>query len=424
MATAQTTQTPITPRAHQGPRPLALHIATMTAFSMSSIAALPNLKNASSFWSDACREKAGALADAVAAAGERDFIAAVERECRERHHLFAEGVRRYRAFERPYREPQYSIAWQAGTTVLRDYGAAGSEAPAVMIVPSLVNRADVLDLGCGRSFTEALSARGFRPLLVDWDAPGPAERPFDLTDYITKRLEPALAAAIDINGGRPVAVAGYCMGGDLALALAARQPSRIAGLALLATPWDFHAGDKLQTDMLAASLPALEFAIDTLGELPVDVLQAMFTGLDPWMTPAKFIRFAKLDRTSPAAHLFVALEDWLNDGVPLVGGVARECLRGWYVDNTTAEEKWEIAGEPVRPGNIGVPTIAFVPGNDHIVPPASAGALAEAIPGCDARSVSAGHIGMVTGSRANELLIEPLSAWLRNVSSTRAGGTT
>ena len=33
------------------------------------------------------------------------------------------------------------------------------------------------------------------------------------------------------------------------------------------------------------------------------------------------------------ARDFVALEDWLNDGVPLALPVARECLGGWYGDN-------------------------------------------------------------------------------------------
>ena len=370
------------------------------------------MRNASGFWSDACRRKATALADAASVVDERELVAAIEHECRHRHHLFAEGVRRYRTFERPHREPRYGITWQAGTTILRDYGTEGSTNPVVLLIPSLVNRADVLDLGCGRSFTDALSARGFRPLLVDWDAPGTEEHGFDLSDYITKRLEPILEEAVRLNGSRPVIVAGYCMGGNLALALASRMPQQTAGLALLATPWDFHACDRLQIDMLAASLPALEFTIDTLGELPVDTLQAMFAGLDPWMTPAKFMRFARLETTSPAAQLFVALEDWLNDGVPLAGKVARECLRGWYVDNATAEGTWMIAGDAVRPERLDLPTIAFVPGHDHIVPPASAQALAQAIPHCETRVVSAGHIGMVTGSQANQLLIEPLSDWL------------
>jgi len=377
------------------------------------------LRNASGFWKNDCQKRATELARQLDGVDNLDFVRAVERESRAQHHRFAQGVRRYQAFERPYREPAYTIAWQAGTTMLRDYAGAKPDAPVILIVPSLVNRCDVLDLDCGRSFVSGLREQGLHPLLVDWDAPGEEEHGFDLTDYIVKRLEPALDAACAINDGKPVFLAGYCMGGDLALALALRRQSDIMGLALLATPWDFHAGDMAQIAMLDASMQALEQTLEAVGDMPVDLLQSMFAGLDPWLTPKKFMRFGELDQTSFEAHLFVALEDWLNDGVPLVSKVALECLKNWYVENSTANGQWRIDGTVVDPGAFSRPTIAFIPGRDHIVPPASARALADAIPGCDARTVPAGHIGMVTGSRATDVLIEPLARWIHDQTSSR-----
>lgn len=340
------------------------------------------------------------------------FTASVEYALRQRLHLFAHGVSRYQSFHRPCRKPDYAVAWQAGAACLRDYGAKNDNAPAVLIVPSLVNRCDILDLGCDRSFVEALRRDGFRPLLVDWGHPGAQEREYDLGDYILERLAPALDVAVQLNRSKPVLVAGYCMGGCLALALAQRRQTDVLGLALLATPWDFHVGDRRQVDLLEASLPLLEQTIHTLNELPVDLIQALFTGLDPWLTAKKFIRFAGLDPTDTDAHLFVALEDWLNDGVPLVSWVALACLRGWYVDNETAKGCWVVDGDAVRPEAVGCPTIAFIPARDHIVPPDSARALANAIPGCDTRIVPAGHIGMVAGSRAREILTAPLVGWM------------
>ena len=128
---------------------------------------------------------------------------------------------------------------------------------------------------------------------------------------------------------------GYCMGGLLALAAALRRPDRVAALGLLATPWDFHASpeDAARSRSAAALLPALEPLMQATGTLPVDVIQALFAGLDPWGIPRKFRAFARLDPASPRAELFVALEDWLNDGVPLAAPVARETLGGWYGAN-------------------------------------------------------------------------------------------
>src|SRR5690606_18043542 len=139
-------------------------------------------------------------------------------------------------------------AWRAGTTRLLDYGASapdgagparGSGLP-LLVVPSLINRGYVLDLSARARLMRWLAARGFRPFLVDWGAPGAAERQFDLTAYVVARLEPALEAVLATSGRQP-ALIGYCMGGLLALALAQRRAPDIAGLACLATPWDFHA---------------------------------------------------------------------------------------------------------------------------------------------------------------------------------------
>jgi len=282
----------------------------------------------------------------------------------------------------------------------------------VLVVPSLINRGYILDLTEERSFMRHLAAEGFRPFLVEWDAPGEDERQFDLSDYICGRLESALDEVCRETGRAP-AVVGYCMGGNLALALATRKPVQVSALALLATPWDFHAGMTGPVHMLKAMAPGLTAMIHQLGELPVDVLQAMFASLDPYLTPNKFRRFASLDPDSDTARDFVALEDWLNDGVPLVGAVANECLLGWYVGNTPATGNWEVGGRPVVGRDVRSPTLVVIPKQDHIVPPGSAIALADDIPGAERMTLAAGHIGMMAGGRAETMLYRPLTKWLR-----------
>ena len=64
--------------------------------------------------------------------------------------------------------------------------------------------------------------------------------------------------------------------------------------------------------------------LQATGTLPVDMLQTLFAALDPDGIAQKFRHFSTLDPNSDAATRFVALEDWLNDGVPLAAPVARE----------------------------------------------------------------------------------------------------
>ena len=111
---------------------------------------------------------------------------------------------------------------------------------------------------------------------------------------------------------------GYCLGGLLAAGLAASRQRDLAGLALLAMPWDFHAGDGGAPPPIAAT-PQLTAAIAALGCAPVDMLQGFFASLDPLAVIAKYARFADLPPEHPKARAFVAVEDWLNDGVPLAG---------------------------------------------------------------------------------------------------------
>jgi poly(3-hydroxyalkanoate) synthetase len=152
------------------------------------------------------------------------------------------------------------------------------------------------------------------------------------------------------------------------------------------------------------------------GTLPVDVIQALFAGLDPWGIPQKFRAFARLDPASSRAALFVALEDWLNDGVPLAAPVARETLGGWYGANTPARLAWRIAGAVMDPAALAVPAFLAIPHRDRIVPPASARALAARLPpGAMLHEAAAGHIGMVAGTGAEAALWRPLLSWLRGL---------
>jgi polyhydroxyalkanoate synthase len=393
-----------------GPRPLALHLATAAMSSSLWRAALPTSKNALLPWSPALRAGAEKLRRDLGGHDPEAVGRAVERELRRRFDAFLVGLESYRAhpYARGLADPP--AAWSEGTTRLLDYGGTGA-APAVLIVPSLVNRAYVLDLAPGASLVRSLAASGLRPLLVDWGAPGAAERRFTLTDYVAGRLARAIDAALALAGG-PVALVGYCMGGNLALALAAHRPGGIGALALLATPWDFHAATGGPPPLLACLRGWLEGLIDALGVLPVDALQALFFSLDPMQGWAKFRRFATLDPGSDDALRFVALEDWANDGVPLAGAVARECLSGWYLGNAPARKEWRIAGRPVDPAAIAIPTLAVLTARDRIVPNAAAAALADAIPHAERLTPASGHVGMVVGRRAEAELWRPLADWL------------
>jgi polyhydroxyalkanoate synthase subunit PhaC len=319
------------------------------------------------------------------------------------------GIAAYRAdpYIREMRDPP--VLWEEQETRLLDYGGSG---PSVLFVPSLINRAYILDLMEGASALRWLSEQGLHPYLLDWGWPGEVERNFTLTDYIAGRLERALSV---IPG--PVVLTGYCMGGLLALAAAlrARGTDKIRGLALLATPWDFHADDPAAARRVAEALPFLEPVLQFTGSLPIDALNTLFAMVDPFGVGNKYRDYAAQDKTSARARRFVAMEDWLADGVPLAAPVARETLGGWYGANTTACGNWRVAGLAIDPTTLTTPVFCAIPARDRLVPAASARALAEKFQNVSIIEPTAGHIGMVAGTHAQTSLWQPFAAWVHGL---------
>ena len=359
-----------------------------------------------------------ALAPGLEKADEAALANALTIEGHRRLGRFLDGVLTYRRHPNARSGSERPVLWREGTTLLRDYRRGNDEsAPRLLVVPSLVNRYYILDLEPESSFLGDLAARGYAPFVVDWDAPGAQEQRFDLTRYIAGRLEGALDAVKREPGG-PIIVVGYCMGGNLALALALRRQKDVAALACLATPWDFHADGEIQAQLIGAIGRHMDPLFQALGEMPVDVLQSFFASLDPFSILAKFRRFADMPAEGDHARKFVALEDWLNDGVGLAAPVARECLTQWYGENSTGRGNWHIAGEPVRPEKLRLPALAMVPSADRIVPPKSALALAERLPHCEAMTPAAGHIGMMVGGSARAKVWDPLDHWLRRIAAS------
>jgi polyhydroxyalkanoate synthase len=389
---------------------------------LSSRAALPIFLKQLLPWKPELKDQAESLLAELEAYHPDDVAQALDRVAFDRHAGFHDGVRAYQ--RHPYRRPRdqdrkdLPVIWEEGSTRVYDYAPTAGNKSAesgevVLLVPSLVNRGYILDLNEKRSFARYLAKCGYRPLLVEWGYPGMEEANFGLDDYVAGRLVTILQDVADINGG-PVPVVGYCMGGVLALAATLLDPAQVSKLVLLATPWDFMAAGPTQSRIAAAFAPSLPQMLAIHDTLPVDVLQSLFASLDPFMMGEKFRRFQAMAMDSPKARDFVALEDWLNDGVPLPRRVAVDCLIGWYVENRPAKGLWQIDGIDITPADLSCPVLAVIPENDRIVPPESAQALFETCPE-DIRTElhpSAGHIGMMVGSRAEKSTWKPVVDWL------------
>jgi polyhydroxyalkanoate synthase subunit PhaC len=398
------------------PSPLIFHLGVAIGTYGQALLAAPRADSASFPWAPGLHERAASLG------GDLDRIE-IAREIAARLTDILDGLERWQThpYRRSIEDPP--AVWSAGCSRLLDYGrapeATDPQGPPVLVVPSLINRAYVLDLAPGRSILRWLAAQGLRPLLLDWGRPGAAERGFGMDEYGSLRLLPALEKAREI-AGTPVSVLGYCMGGTMAAGLAARAPEGIASLATIGAPWDFSstAGNSgairaaIRAEGPERTQALLAGLAEAFGFVPVPLFQLLFALVNPMQAALKFRRMARLDPDGPAARLFVAVEDWLADGVPMPLAAADDLLIGWHIRNDTARGAWRFLGGPVDPRRIALPTLCFCGSADTIAPPPLARSLARAIPGAAAAAPQLGHVGMVIGGSARGAVWRPLAEFL------------
>ena len=324
------------------------------------------------------------------------------------------GIRLYQNHEyQPEKLPIEKI-WAQGTASLNaipGYGA-GRDRPAIVLVPSLINKANILDLMAERSLMRFMAAQKITPYLLDWgniiDDPGQQ----DMEGIITERLIPALRFAAEREGGAVHAL-GYCMGGTLLMGAAVSAPEVLASIVMLAAPWDFHGGAQALLNRVKFWAPSAFPLIEEKGLLPVDWIQVVFASLDPFMAANKFAGFSDMQQDSDRAKLFVAVEDWLNDGIDLPSRVAQHCIKEWFFENRPGRGEWVIGNRTVAPETIGCPALIVASERDRLVEFDTAAALHRSMKNTTLLKPDCGHIGMIAGGQSQEKVWAPIAAWLQ-----------
>ncbi len=385
---------------------LPLHLMMLTGW-LNSLSAWQCAKNALPHWNQPLQQKSPKLDPEL-------FGKALQKEVESHAAEVLAGVKRY--FSTPYTRniKEAPAIWHKGAAKLLDYGVTSSttrDGTVVLFVPSLINRYYILDLEEERSMLRFLAAQGHYPLVLDWGVPAEEEKNNNCEDYILKILIPAIQYLSKKTGGK-IALAGYCMGGVFALAAAQLASKHVSALALLATPWDFHCDNFKPLILDEAYREKISEILATRATVPAEIIQALFYMTDPWVFEQKFKRFAKLDEDGRAARDFVALEHWVNDGVPMTSRTAHDCLIGWAQENQLATGKWQLGGKTIDPKGIRMPTFISMPKNDHVVPYDCALPLARAIRQAEVINPSAGHVSMIVGHNAKRELWQPLDKWL------------
>jgi polyhydroxyalkanoate synthase len=303
------------------------------------------------------------------------------------------GLRTYETAERTPALPPKPEAARVNGACLRDHGGEG---PPLVLIPSLINPPNILDLDSETSLAAAIVGMGRRTLLLDW---GKASERSDLSvaGHVEQLLQPLLRSI-----GEPASLVGYCLGGTMAIAAA--NLVECERVVTLAAPWNFALYPETSRNALRDMWLHSKAAARDLGALPMEVLQAAFWSLDPERTVRKFAQFAALDPDGAEARRFIQLEDWANEGEPLPYVAARELIEDLFGRDLAGTGQWQVGGKAMT-DDLTVPVLHLTADHDRIAP-ASTAAAGERI------GIASGHVGMIVGS-ARARLHEQLQEFLQ-----------
>ncbi len=278
---------------------------------------------------------------------------------------------------------------------VRYYAPVGPRvATPAVLVPSLINKAYILDLEPGRSLVEALTAAGHPTYLVDWGVPEEEDGDEDVAYVLLDLLHRSIERICRHAASRQANLLGYCMGGTLAAMYAALRPERVARLLCLAAPIRFADGGRFRDLVSALDVDA---AMQD-GLVPVSAMKPAFQLLDPVGNVTKYLGIEAAAKKPESLRRAMARERWLEENVPISAAFAREFVKYGYQEDRLVAGTWEIRGQRVDLTSIRCPTLVATCEGDFITPAAAASPLAEMVPGAREVRLPTGHIGVVVGA--------------------------
>ena len=285
--------------------------------------------------------------------------------------------------------------------------------PPVLVVYSLICRSYVLDLSPDNTFVGQLLEAGHDVFLIDWGVPDERDADNRLETYVDYYLPQAVRALLAEAGSDGLTLLGYCLGGDLALLLAARHPELpVRNLVAVATPVDFTEMGMFSRVFSDGRLDAAAL-IDATGNVPPEIIRNGFRALKPTGDVSAYVTLWQNLRSDDQMAAYQAMDQWTKDHVPFPGAAFRQLVQIMR-DNAIVSDTVLLSGKPAHMADIRCPFLSVLAERDHICPVASVEPAADLVGSADIEEIRlpAGHVGLMASRTASKWTIPRIADWI------------
>lgn len=288
----------------------------------------------------------------------------------------------------------------------------------VLIVPPLMVKPWIFDLRPGHSMVGHLVRSGFPTFMLDYGVPGELDTGTRLDDYVADFIPNAISKIKEQTGAPGVSLIGWSLGGIMGYTYCGLfgEESGVINLITIGAPLDFSRMYPFNILAKFSRLKGVELAIDLMGNIPPFLTKNSFKLMDPLKLLTRRIQLVRnyWDRDWVAGY--EALHDWVEEFIPYPGAAFKQFAQDYIKDDKLRAGKLKIRGQYIDIKRITVRLLVIMGTEDDVAPLPSVEAALKEIPGEDkhALRVPLGHIGLIAGQKAPELVWNPMTEWLRS----------
>ena len=278
----------------------------------------------------------------------------------------------------------------------------------VLLVPPLAVSPVCFDLRRGCSLVEHMLALGHPTYLVEYGEIGYSDRDLGLEHWVEDVLPRAIRRVSEDNGGAPVQLVGWCLGGIMGTLAVAGEPSLpVQSISMIASPFDFTRVRLISPIRPVANLTNglfLSAVYRAMGGAPAPLVRRGFqmSSLDKYLTKP-LTMLSRLDDRDFLAQL-EAVDNFVDQMRAYPGRTFGQLYHRFFRVNDMADDGvLELGDRRIDLADVRVPILSVAGSSDTLAPRPAVHAVGDLLvnaPEVRLETAPGGHLGVLTGRSA------------------------